>query len=563
MKIRLALLGICIITFLSRTLGQWSKVFVDGHVIFRGQDSWYHIRLAQVLTHNFPSYMHNDYFVNPGGQPPVGWPPFLTYLIGVPGLALSERATEIWGALLPPIIAVLAVVVVYFLAKHVLGSKPYALVAALLVGILPSQFFQKTLLGFTDHHMLEVLFVSLSLLLLLKGRYILLGLTLGALFWTWTGAGYIIAILTLGVLAEMFRRRLVGENTEKLGTHFPLSIGIAMIMFVPMFQQSVAGIENSICLLVGGVTPLLLLWLSVLIPNKKLFAYLVPLIGMVISLTAFFLLPVTHWWGAVFNRGSAAVISEFTPMTVSSAFSNFGLTLLLFVPGIILFGKDKGNWILPVFALPILVSSLNQIRFSYYLIIPVAIFSAYFIKWVADRINPKIVIATTITIFVLATSLTNIIHTATFENTMSPGMYKALEWIRYNTPESKGDWYSLSSEQPDYQVLGWWDYSTWTAYIARRAPIVSPTGSSIPEMSVFFVDGNIKRVEVPAEKWYGNNLDIRYVIVNKDMDDLVTWVKYVSGKEDVSIQRLWVLNLIGWQPIYENEEAVVLAKETK
>ncbi|KKK85131.1 hypothetical protein LCGC14_2776360, partial [marine sediment metagenome] len=81
MRTNLILVGIGATTFLSRVLGQWSEVFVNGSVIFRGQDSWYHMRLVQVLIHNYPNYLHNDFFVNPMGQPPVGYPPLLTYLI--------------------------------------------------------------------------------------------------------------------------------------------------------------------------------------------------------------------------------------------------------------------------------------------------------------------------------------------------------------------------------------------------------------------------------------------------------------------------------------------------
>lgn len=553
---KLALAGICTLTFLSRILGQWSKVFIDGAVIFRGQDSWYHMRLAQVSRANFPYYIHNDYFVNPGGQPPVGWPPFLTYLIAAPGLLLSEHQTEVYAALLPPIIAVLVVVVVYFLAKEVLRSKAYALVAALLVGLLPSQFMQKTLLGFTDHHMLEVLFVSLALLFLLKGKYILLGLTLGALFWTWTGAGYIILILTLGVLAELYRKYIKGEAVHRLAAGFLIAVIIAFFIFLPVSRYSVARTENLFCCVAGVGVSLTFVVLSSFITSKKIFLTTTLLGGIGLTIATVFALPVASWWGAVFNRGSTTVISEFTPLSVSSAFSNFGLALLLFVPGFVLFVKERNNLILPIFILPILISTINQIRFGYYLIIPVAIFTVYFIRWTAEKVNPEAVVATVIIIFILATSLTNIIHTATFQNTMSPGMYQALNWIRYNTPTPEGDFYSLHSQQPNYQVLGWWDQSTWTAYVAKRAPLVSPTSSQIPEMTEFFIDGNIKRVQAPASKWYGDNLDIRYIVVDKDMQ-WVSWIQYLTDSENTSP---WVFNLIGWQSIYQNNEAVVLEK---
>lgn len=555
---KLALVGICAVTFLSRVLGQWSKVFVDGAVIFRGQDSWYHIRLAQVLKANFPFYMHNDYFVNPMGQPPVGWPPVLTYLIATPGLLLSERETEGWGALLPPIVAVLVVSVTYFLAKEVLHSRGYALITALLVGILPTQFFQKTLLGFTDHHMLEVLFVSLSLLLLLKRKYLFLGLTLGALFWTWTGAGYIVVVLTLGVAVEMFRRRLKGANIRELGLGFSYAVGVSGILYVLGARYSVAQIENWACIAIGGFTPLLLLLLSYLIKGRKAFAYLAPTAGLAVSLTAFFLLPLASWWGAAFNRGSAEVVSEFTPLTLPAAFSSFGITLLLFIPGIVLFAKDERNWILPMFTIPIFVSSINQIRFTYYLVIPVAIFTAYFIKWVAERVNGQTVVAGIITAFVLMASFTNIVTASTFENTMSPNMYQALAWIRNNAPEPEGDWYSLKSEAPNYQVLAWWDYGSWIAYVARRAPLTSPRGAYLPQMTEFWLDGEVGKLEKIAEKLYGEgNVDVRWLVLeNQDMK--ADWVKYLT--DETQQNRLWMFDSRKFWVAYQNDEVTVLRK---
>ena len=554
---RISLIIICIITFLSRTLGQWSKVFVDGAVIFRGQDSWYHMRLAQVLKANFPNYLHNDYFVNPSGQPPAGYPPFLTGLIATPTLPFSERITEIWGALLPPLLAVGTVVVVYFLAKTVLRSRGYALVAALLVGVLPTQFFQKTLLGFTDHHMLEVFFFSLSLLLLFKKKYLLLGLALGALSWTWAGAGYIILVLTFGVAVAMYQKRLRGVKITRLGLGFAFALSIAGLLFSLIGKNSVTRTESLACLVVGALIPLTLLALNH-IRNTKVFAYAAPLIGVLALINLWIFLPITSWWGAVFNRGSSAVIGEMTPLTFTSAFSNFGLILLLAIPGLIIFLRKERSWILPAVTIPLLISSINQIRFTYYLVIPAVLFSTYFIVYISSKLreNAKLAVSITIIIFIFMTSLVNIIKTAAFENTMSPNMYTALTWIRYNTPEPGGNWYSLQSNPSDYQVLAWWDYGSWVAYVSRRTPLTSPQGAYLPQMTEFWLDGDIDKLEQHAEKVYGDgNVNVRYVVLEKS-DMKVDWVKHLTGETEQN--RLWIFDSREWYWAYSNSEVFVL-----
>ncbi len=60
------------------------------------------------------------------------------------------------AALVPPIIGVLAVVAVWALATIAFDRRA-GLIAGLLAAILPGHFLDRTLVGFVDHHALEVL----------------------------------------------------------------------------------------------------------------------------------------------------------------------------------------------------------------------------------------------------------------------------------------------------------------------------------------------------------------------------------------------------------------------
>ncbi|KKL74779.1 hypothetical protein LCGC14_2061470 [marine sediment metagenome] len=381
-----------------------------------------------------------------------------------------------------------------------------------------------------------------------------LGATLGTLFLTWTGAGYIVLILTAAALVRLYQLYLEEKNINMLGLNFVGAVIIALLIFLPAAKYSVAATENYISLWIGITVPSVLLLLSVLIPGRRNFLITTLIGGTLILVALYVLLPVTSYWGAVFGRGSSTIVSEMMPLTLTSAFANFGLLLILALPGLALWVWRRNSLILPIFTLPILISTINQIRFGYYLIIPTAIFAAYFLIWVTRKVreNVRVAVIVVVLTFVVMTSLVNIVTTATFKNTMSPSMYQALIWIRENTPPPSGNFYALKSRMPSYQVLGRWDYGSWIAYVARRAPLTSPRGWYLPKMTESFADGNIERLETIAEKLYGKgNVNIKYILLEKQDPKL---------GECHHTTKLQTHDIHGFETVYENDEVIILEK---
>ncbi|MBE9470152.1 MAG: hypothetical protein IMY78_02755, partial [Chloroflexi bacterium] len=59
---------ICGISLYIRIALPYDQVFVDGAVLFRGTDPWFHMRLIENLVHHFPQLIHFDpYTAYPGG----------------------------------------------------------------------------------------------------------------------------------------------------------------------------------------------------------------------------------------------------------------------------------------------------------------------------------------------------------------------------------------------------------------------------------------------------------------------------------------------------------------
>jgi dolichyl-phosphooligosaccharide-protein glycotransferase len=165
------LLILCGISLYIRIALPYDQVFVDGSVWFRGTDAWYHMRLVDNLIEHFPHHISFDpYTFFPNGVT-VPWPPFFDWLVaGVARLislgSPTQHTIDVVGAYVPPILGTLTIIPVYFIGKE-LFNRWVGLLAAALVVVLPGEFLNRSLLGFTDHHAAESLFTTVTILFLI------------------------------------------------------------------------------------------------------------------------------------------------------------------------------------------------------------------------------------------------------------------------------------------------------------------------------------------------------------------------------------------------------------
>ena len=92
----------------------------------------------------------------------VHFGPLFTMMIAVPSLILglghpSTQLTATVGAFVPAILGALCAIPTYYVGKKLFGRNA-GLLAAVILMFLPGQFLARSLLGFTDHHVAEVLF---------------------------------------------------------------------------------------------------------------------------------------------------------------------------------------------------------------------------------------------------------------------------------------------------------------------------------------------------------------------------------------------------------------------
>jgi len=530
----IGLIGLVIGTFLIRTLPQWNEVFVDGVVWFRGVDAWYHMRLADNMMANFPIPLRWDMFLLfPEGMN-VGYFPLLSWLITTPGQIFNY---EVVGALLPPILGALTLIPVYFICKT-LWKNWVGLIACMLVMILPTEFLHRSLLGFTDHHILETFFMANTILFLIllhregKLRWIVLGgLSLGLYLSSWTGGLLMVAPIWIWFLITFLSKLRRGESVKELCRNLSLVFGIGLLLYLP----NVFFIEGIIpfVAVMGIITasPLVLFWLSKSCSWKNIIGIVTGGLLVAIGISSMYFTKLIEIPRAIFiSPGTTIQEAMASPPGVLMA--QYGVSFLLFLGGLGLAVKRKENLLVIIWCLFMLILMLGQRRWSYYFTISNAIMAAYFIYLISSWMhrNVKTAVVITISAILLFTTLPSTIGMSKLPNYIIQDWYNTCIWLKENTPEVEG-YYELERGEVDYGVLSWWDYGNWIARVGKRPPISNPM-AHIPgvQWQVF-----LAKSEEEANTYLEG---IEYIIVSE---------AEVTGKLH-AIVRLSKLEEINWKP---------------
>ena len=114
---------------------------------------------------------------------------------------LDRRTSSAIAALVPAIVGVLAVAAVWALATIAFDRRA-GLIAGLLAAVLPGHFLDRTLVGFVDHHALEVLLSMATLACIAYGSAIGAGVCLGLYLLAWASGSYFVFILAVWLVTD-------------------------------------------------------------------------------------------------------------------------------------------------------------------------------------------------------------------------------------------------------------------------------------------------------------------------------------------------------------------------
>ena len=263
------LAALCGISLYIRIVLPYDQIFVNGAVWFRETDAYYYMRNIETLVHNFPHFNSFDpYMLYPGGGGALARP-FFAWLVAaiillVRGAASTLHSMEVVAAYMPAILGTLTLIPVYFIGKE-LFNRWVGVISAALVVILPGEFLHRSLLGFTDHHVAEVLFSTVCILFLIMAikrarereisfshvlnrdwstitrpliYTLLAGIFLGIYLLTWQGGLMFIFIIFVYLVIQFIVDHLRRKSTDYLcivGT--PLFL-IAFLMLLPIFGKA-------------------------------------------------------------------------------------------------------------------------------------------------------------------------------------------------------------------------------------------------------------------------------------------------------------------------------------
>ena len=542
-----------------RVWAPWDDVFPStslraggpARVNFLETDAWYHVRLAESQVRNFPHRVTVDPYAAPDGQY-VAVAPLLDTIISTVAFVTRGRNAptqyiERVAALVPAIVGVLAVLAVWALATLAFDRRA-GLIAGLLAAVLPGHFLDRTLIGFVDHHALEVLLSFATLALIAYGSVLGAGICLGLYLLAWASGSYFVFILAVWIVLTAI---VAPERRASTARFTAIMAGIALAMVLVFQDPGLFRYNTQIAALAG----LLLIALLVMY-----FAdHLVKAIGIITVATVAIVFLIVLLMPGLFaqvvtdlNRfmpdATRMAVLEARPLFLYTGNWTWSQPWIFFRSGfyvglVAVPALAWATWrsrridhiLILCFTVANYLATLGQNRFGYYLVPSTAVV----IAWLAVRVldwggvphagNPqprlrrplpfqREIAVIAVAGLIVAPNLVPAAITTTRAGGMPAYWFDAMEWLRTNTPEpfTQPDYYyaryGKTNPQPAFSVMNWWDQGYWILQTGRRVPISNPTQSGADKAAKFLTatDESAALAQLAADR-------AKYVVVDWEL----------------------------------------------
>lgn len=520
----------------------------------------------------------------------------------------------------PAVIGTVTAIPVYFIAKRISGRLG-GITAVLVLALNSGAFLTRSLVGFSDHHAAEALFQALAILGVMvalgvareeKPVYELIaaretdslwrpfstgalaGIAIALYIWVWPPGVMIAAILSIFFIAQLSLEYLRGESPEHAAI-----VGIVTLV--------VAGVVTAIQTETLSFT---VTNLSLLQP-ALLFAVALGLVVMAALARGFDardidprLYPVVIAGGIVLTVGTVSValpdlysyivsqslrfvglstsaaqrtVTEAQPLSLQKGSNNYWVNIMTYTYGIAFFSAAIGAFVavvrivlsdethseqllIVVWGVFIGLATFTQVRFNYYLALPVAALNGYLVGTIVDIFNISamdrlndIEVHQVMTLFIIFFLITGpyvmlgsagggagagagaggsqgmgLLTTQTASSNGPSGTQwdSSLTWLSNNTPkEGRYDrpnnesmsYYGTYEPTEDYDypsgaygVLSWWDYGHWITVMGERIPTANPFQQGAQTAADFLLASN----ESNATDLIDGNESTRYVMVD-------------------------------------------------
>ncbi len=422
----LALILRIIPVFIGDTTNVLSMVGMD--------DPMYNLRQIEQMIHNYPAYSWFEAMSYYPEGAPIHWGPLFAF-IGATWCIIwgaVERPDLIATALyIAPLMAVVMVPLMYVLV-HRISDRLTGVVAAVLIAIVPGQYFYRSYYGYLDHHIAEVLFSTIYCLCFiicliyvrmhpvsLKSREslkkpVLLGVVAGIAYTL--GLAVMPTMILFAMITAFFTffwfiyDKIEKKNADSVLVVICSTFGTAIVgyLVIGVHQEGLLLNYYTIShLLVYGliiITTLLLFGLSRLLKDKSIVWYILSFLCFIgLSLVAFciaapdmyqlFANSLSEFFGTNIYYST---IQEARPWTLGAAWNAFSWSLVLMIGGLIYLvyriikKQQVEDFFIFIWSVIIIYAAFQHIRYEYYFAVPLVILVSLLIGYLASPLKQEI-----------------------------------------------------------------------------------------------------------------------------------------------------------------------------
>ncbi|WP_254534559.1 oligosaccharyl transferase, archaeosortase A system-associated [Halomarina litorea] len=619
------LLALLFVFMLWNRVRTWENYTRGGDILFSGNDAWYHFRQTSFTVSNWPFTMNFDpWTFFPYGTAPGQFGTLFDQLIATVALVLGlvmpqEQATAFALLFAPAVFGTLVAVPAYFLAKR-FGGRAGGVVAVTVLALTPGAFLFRGLVGWSDHHIAEVFFQVLAMLGVMVavtaaerekpvfeqlssrefstlrrplGFAALAGVAIALYIWVWPPGIFVVSVLGLFFLAHLIVTFLKGHSPEHVaivGVVMFLVAGVFSAVRITKFEFTATDFSllqpTLFVLLAGGLAVMAALARRVEGRDDATTVYVGGILGAIALGTLLFavVLPDTfsffvdqslRIYGLDANA-KVRTVNEAQPIPLGRAssyfFGSYGLAFFAaVVGGLVLLGRylldddPRGEALLLVlWGAMMVLATLTQNRFGYYLAVPVGALTAYVVAQVvaladldtvgslSDLDASQVMTIAVIVLIVFAPFVAvtgplfpqsggvepGAISLQSVERAENngPGEVTAwqgsLQWLSENTPKEgqyanpDGEampYYENFGQTDDYDypegaygVMAWWDYGHFITVEGQRIPDANPFQQGATRAANFLLGQNESQAN---EYMTVDNGSSRYVMVDWKLAD--------------------------------------------
>ncbi len=409
----------------------YPQVIENYRIVFLEAYPYYHMWRVFSYIDTFPKTFNFDGYLNYPYGTFVGWPPLFDQVTALVSIILGFGKPEVHlvetiGAFMPVALGIFYIVTVFFIARDFFNERT-ALFGALLIAVIPAHV-QISFLGFTDHHIAEVLISIMAYMFFIRSlnngslaSAIMSGIMIGISFLTWQGAPIFTGILLFYAIIQFIFDRRTNTMSNYLvftgAVSFLSAVLVLAIFYIwtPWQHSITSGVLSyfqPFYLIISAIIIILSGLISNLVKERKWYYY--PF--LLITLFSFIFVLIITFAPTVYQSISGGIgyllrdvhvlkqISEAQPLFYTfdgkflgwQFFNNpvwdaFTLSFYSAIAGLLWFlysfrkGMDKGKLFFAVWSLIILVLALFQRRFAYMLAVNVAILSGFFIDEILQK----------------------------------------------------------------------------------------------------------------------------------------------------------------------------------